>query len=150
MNPIILCVVCALTFGVWPTLAKYTNLSTGTIATIVSGSTFLFVAIISQLNTNIRQEIRADFEVSPSKVFLLLIFAGMINAVGMVIYGYLLDNNNGLETSKIVPTISALVPVFSIISAVILLSEGFTLQKFVAVCILVIGIILLTTQKKYI
>lgn len=70
----------------------------------------------------------------------IIVLAGILNAIGMITYSYLLSSNSGFDVSKYVVMISALMPVGTVLFAWIILGEHISMQKILSILIIVSGV----------
>jgi len=79
-------------------------------------------------------------EGATTKGITIIIFAGILNGIGMVTYSYLLSSGSGFDISKYVVMISSLMPVGTVLFAWIILGEHISMQKILSIVIIVVGV----------
>lgn len=138
-DPLALVCSCVCVWSLWSSLAKTSKLPPTAITFFMCITTAL-TAIIFMYAKRDMSVIHTGISIKP---MLIIIFAGILNGVGMVIYGSLLSSGSGLDISKYVVMISCLMPVGTIIFARIILGEQISLQKMISVAIIITGVYML-------
>ena len=134
-NPLHLTLICILVWCIWPSLAKLSKLPPATIT--------LFICIVTALVAVIFMYIKNDIQLSngvTTRGVTIIVLAGILNAIGMITYSYLLSSNSGFDVSKYVVMISALMPVGTVLFAWIILGEHISMQKILSILIIVSGV----------
>lgn len=103
----------------------------------------LFICIVTALVAVIFMYIKNDIQLSngvTTRGVTIIVLAGILNAIGMITYSYLLSSNSGFDVSKYVVMISALMPVGTVLFAWIILGEHISMQKILSILIIVSGV----------
>ena len=122
-NPLIISLGCAFVWSLWPILAKYSKMSAPQISTIVAISSVIFVVFIFLFQNQL------SVEGSTKKGVSILIVAGFLNAIGMILYGILLNKDNNFTLSTYLPILWALMQVLAVLLPVIIFKENVSVQK---------------------
>lgn len=158
------CAAAALCFGTWGLVAKSANLTVGWLTLVVSIGTgaMVFFGFSSQLPLvkalpiglltsavsgfgmlALGAGVIALFGLTallPSVRSLLIGYAaGTINGAGTLAYAALL-NLQGVEVSRTIPVVFALMPVFTVLGALVMFGEPITLRKAIGVSVVIAGI----------
>ncbi len=134
-NPLGLTIICVIVWCIWPSLAKISKLQPSTITFSICVITAITAVIL--LYTIGKPQL---FEGATRKGIMIITLAGVLNAVGMVTYSYLLSSGSGFDISKYVVMISSLMPVGTVLFAWIILGEHISLQKIFSIIIIVVGV----------
>lgn len=132
-------------FGIWPVFARMSKASPAYINMMVSLFTLIIVWAYFAIKGNSFGEIQRTIGTSDSIQIYLPILAGILNAIGIILYGQLLSSSSiGLDVTKYVPISTGAMPVFTIIAGYFLLSsEQITWQKIVGVASIAFGVYIL-------
>ena len=134
-NPLALTLICVTVWCLWPSLAKVSKLQPSTITFCICIITA--VVAIAVLFAMRKVNLSAG---TTTRGITIITLAGILNAVGMVTYSYLLSSSSGFDVSKYVVMISALMPVGTVLFAWIILGEHISMQKVFSIMIIVAGV----------
>lgn len=120
----------AFAFAFWPIMVRFGNIPAIWSAIIINASTTILAIAYLFYKGN---------SVPNLKMFLIGIFAGLLNGVAFLIYTNLLSNNN-MSASVIVTIITIMVPVFVTILGVLLFKEDITVYRVIGITLAILGV----------
>jgi len=135
MPGIVLVVLTAFGFGVWPLIAKASGANQAWATTVVMAITTVLIAII--------QAGKLVQEVPTGKMTLLLLAAGVANAIGMIAYGNFLDGSR-FAISAFATAALTLVTVVTAFGGMLFFGEQLTVSKATGVILAIVATWLLT------
>ena len=142
-NPMIISVLCALAWGTWPVLANLSKTSSTYITLIVSTVTALAVIAYFGFKGTLTAEIGQSLQSKPLGALMLPFAAGLLNVIGMILYGVLLSSNSGFDVTKYVTITTALLPAVTMIVGFLLIGQELSMQKVLGLSIIIFGIFVL-------
>ncbi len=144
-SPLITALLVAAMFGIWPVFVRMSKASPTYINMMVSLFTLIIVWMYFSLKGNSFGEIQRTIGTSDTLQIYLPILAGVLNAVGIILYGQLLSSSSiGVDVTKYVPIATGALPVFTVIAgSFFLLGEEITWQKIIGVVSIAFGVYIL-------
>lgn len=135
-NGVVLCLVTALGFGVWPLIARWSGAEQSWTTTIVSTITAMVVVSVqaTKLST-----------VPTGRVVGLLLLAGLVNGVGWLTYGRLVAGTE-FDVSRFAPAALTLMIAFIAVGGVLVFGEPLTATKAVGIVLAIAAAWLLNLQ----
>lgn len=143
MKPLLMSFICALVWGVWPILTSMSKASASYISMTLSVSTAVFIVTYFLFRSEVYTSISVAYNAPDQKTFWLPILAGILNAIGIVLYSMLLSKDSGLDPSKYVVIVTALLPVVVLVTAYLLIGTQVSWQK-------IFGIVLVCASIYYV
>ncbi|MBI2633382.1 MAG: EamA family transporter [Parcubacteria group bacterium] len=126
----LLAVITAACFGLWPLVMKYASVSPAWSAVYISCVTFV-MSLTVLISTS------SEKTIFSLKIILIGLAAGALNGIGTLLYTRLIASPS-TDISKIAPLIVALMPLFTIVGALILFGEPITLKKGCALVLIAV------------
>jgi len=125
-NQVVLTLITAIGFGLWPSVARLSGLSPIMVGLIVASVTVIPVIFAAPF-----------FEIGPvtKSGFLMAFTAGLINGVGFTAYSKLVSSN--LELSKSIPAMIVLSLLVAFLSGLFIFSEKLTAEKIIGIVLAV-------------
>lgn len=144
-NPLLMSLICALMWGVWPILTNISKASSSYISIMLGASTMFFVTVYflfqSQLSTSI-----GEAYIGGTKTFWLPVLAGLMNAVGIIVYGVMLSSHSGFDATKYIAITTAILPAIATISGVLFLDYKIDANKIIGLALACVGIYFLNKK----
>jgi len=135
MNNLILCILTAICFAIWPILLNKSATPNMPLATIIVMISTLLPMIIH--NTTASQKFSL-----PSKYIWIALLIGLVNGIGMIFYSKLINTSNAGVYVSIVATF---MPICALILGYFILGQPtITLTKIAGISLAIIGVWLLT------
>lgn len=122
-NPLLISIICALSWSIWPMLAKFSKLGSSQLTIIV-----ISVTAISGIIFYITKD-KFELKEFTSTGVLICIVAGMFDVTGMIMYGNLLNSANNNNLAVYLPILSGMLQIFYVIFAWLILNEKITTQQ---------------------
>lgn len=132
--------VCALVWGIWPVLTNVSKASASYISMMLSVSTAVFIVVYILFRSEVYVSISDAYSAPEQKTFWLPVLAGMLNAVGIILYSMLLSKDSGFDASKYVIIVTALLPVIVLITSYLLIGTQISYQKIIGILFICFGI----------
>ena len=136
MNNLVLCLLTAICFAMWPILLNKSGTPNMAVATII-------VMIATLLPMGIYNFITSTQRFSlPSKYVWIAVLIGLVNGVGMIFYSKLINTPN---TGIYVSIVAILMPVCGLFLGYLILGQSnLSFTKIIGVAIAIVGVWLIT------
>jgi len=125
-SPLFFCVMSALCFGVWPIVSRIGNVGTSWSSVLV-----VFGAL---LTTSVGLFFSARESMPLTRGGAIVLVAGVLNGVGFLFFGKLMQWKDR-DVSQLLPIVFALMPVFTLAAAALLLHEPVTAKKLAGIAL---------------
>lgn len=136
-NPLIMSLICALVWGLWPILANYSKASSVYISIVLTITTSIFSVVYFYARGENLLYVGENPDI---KMFLLPMIAGILNGVGMVFYSQILSGGAGLNITKYVVIVTALIPVVTVVAGYFLLENKISKENILGLVLVLFGI----------
>ena len=115
-SPLLFCVLAGVCFGTWPILARFGGMTPGWMSFLIGVGTMLATALGLNAST------------PGGKSAAIVVAAGAINGLGMLAFGKLIGWK-GQDVSRLLPIVFAIMPVVTVLTALLFLHEPMTLKR---------------------
>lgn len=139
----------AFVWGVWPIVARLSKASPDYINITVSFFTFFGIVAYYLFKDISMSGVGTTLTSGTQKEIWFPIFAGLLNSIGIIIFGYILSvqSSPGIEVTKYAPIATGAIPMFTLLGGFIFLrDEEITWEKIVGVLAITLGVYFLNKK----
>lgn len=143
----IMAITCSLVWGIWPILSAYSKASANYINLAISCITALFIIFALFFERQfISTTSSAIVPVEDPKMFWLPIVGGVLNGIGILLYGILLSKDSGFDSTKYVVIVTACLPAVAAVTGYFLLGWEITWQKVLGILMVITGVYMINRK----